>query len=141
MKAIHRSLCPINLTIEILGDKWSLLIIRDMMVGGKKSFRDFMEIEEGIATNILTTRLTMLLKEGIISKEKDPSNKLKLIYGLTEKGIDLMPVLMAIGKWGIKYQPVDLEKYPHTIDLTTNKDNIQTIIKNTLLRKLNTPKV
>jgi len=98
-----RSDCPLNFGLEIFGDKWSLLIIRDLMFFGKRYFGEFLTSEECISTNILAERLAMLEKEKIIKKEKDPSHKQKLIYRLTEKGIDLAPVIISIGLWSEKY--------------------------------------
>ncbi len=113
----HRSSCPINLMLEVFGDKWSLIIIRDIMFGGKRYFRELMQSEEKIASNILSDRLAMLEREGIISKADDPAHKQKYIYKLTEIGIDLLPVMVEIGSWSIKHKPVDLKKYKHAIDL------------------------
>jgi DNA-binding HxlR family transcriptional regulator len=107
----HRSHCPINLAMEALGDKWTLLIIRDMMFGEKQHFREFLQSEEKIASNILTDRLAMLELEGFITKRQDPDHTQKYIYRLTEKGIDLIPSLVALSAWSIKYNPVDLEKH------------------------------
>ncbi len=103
-----RSYCPTNLAIEVFGDKWTLLIIRDLILG-KRYFREFLQSEEKIASNILTDRLSMLEKEGIITKAKDLTHKQKIIYSLTEKGIDLFPVIVAIAAWSVKYKPVDKE--------------------------------
>ena len=100
MDADHRSGCPINLTLEVLGDKWSLLIIRDMMFGNRRHFRELLlKSEEGIASNILADRLRTLLEQGIISRADDPTHKQRAVYSLTEKGIALLPVLaqMAVG--------------------------------------------
>ncbi|MCT7374760.1 winged helix-turn-helix transcriptional regulator [Chelativorans salis] len=106
----HRSGCPINLTLEVLGDKWSLIIVRDMMFGNRRHFRELLaQNEEGIASNILADRLRRLLAEGVISKEDDPSHKQKAIYSLTEKGIELLPVFAMIGAWGRKWLPVTEE--------------------------------
>src|SRR5215510_2579218 len=94
MDAEHRSGCPINLTLEVVGDKWSLLIIRDMIFGNRRHFRALLtRSEEGIASNILADRLRTLAAEGIISKADDPGHKQRSIYSLTEKGIELLPVL------------------------------------------------
>src|ERR1700719_2877062 len=83
----HRSGCPINLTLEVVGDKWSLLIIRDMIFGNRRHFRELLtRSEEGIASNILADRLKRLLEEKILSRADDPSHKQKAIYSLTEKG-------------------------------------------------------
>ena len=103
----HRSGCPINLTLEVLGDKWSLLVIRDMIFGNRRHFRTLLlESEEGIASNILADRLKTLTKQGIITKRADPSHKQKAIYSLTEKGIQLVPILAQMGAWGRKHLPV-----------------------------------
>ena len=103
----HRSGCPINLTLEVLGDKWSLIIIRDMMFGNRRHFRELLsQNEEGIASNILADRLRRLLAENVISKQDDPSHKQKAIYSLTEKGIELLPIFAMIGAWGRKWLPV-----------------------------------
>jgi DNA-binding HxlR family transcriptional regulator len=98
-----RSDCPLNFGLEIFGDKWSLLIIRDLMFFGKRYYNEFLSSAECISTNILAERLTMLEKEKIIKKAKDPLHKQKLIYSLTEKGIDLAPVIINIGLWSEKY--------------------------------------
>jgi DNA-binding HxlR family transcriptional regulator len=105
-----RSGCPINLTLEVVGDKWSLLIIRDMIFGNRRHFRELLtKSEEGIASNILADRLKMLLQRGIITKAEDPSHKQKSIYSLTEQGIELLPILAQMAAWGRKYLPVSEE--------------------------------
>lgn len=109
----YRSNCPINLAVEVIGDKWSLLIIRDLMFENKRHFREFLGGEENIASNILTDRLAMLEAEGIISKKNDASHKQKFLYSLTAKGIDLLPVIIELGAWSMKYQPVDKERFAH----------------------------
>jgi DNA-binding HxlR family transcriptional regulator len=105
----HRSGCPINLTLEVVGDKWSLLIIRDMIFGNRRHFREMLKSEEGISSNILADRLKMLVEQGIITKADDPSHKQKAIYSLTEQGIELLPVLAQMAAWGRKYLPVTEE--------------------------------
>lgn len=108
--AAHRSGCPINLTLEVLGDKWSLIVIRDMMFGNRRHFRDLLTGSmEGIASNILADRLKRLLAEGVISRSEDPSHRQKAIYSLTEKGIALVPVFAMIGAWGSRWLPVTEE--------------------------------
>jgi DNA-binding HxlR family transcriptional regulator len=110
MNDAHRSGCPINLTLEILGDRWSLIIIRDIIFGNRRHFRELLtQSMEGIASNILADRLKKLVEEGILSKSDDPSHKQKAIYSLTEKGIDLVPVLAQMAVWGRKYMPVSEE--------------------------------
>lgn len=98
-----RSDCPLNFGLEIFGDKWSLLIIRDLMFFGKRYYNEFLSSAECISTNILAERLTMLEAEKIIKKHKDPAHKQKVLYSLTEKGIDLAPVIINIGLWSEKY--------------------------------------
>lgn len=108
--AAHRSGCPINLTLEVLGDKWSLIVIRDMMFGNRRHFRDLLtNSEEGIASNILADRLRRLTAEGVIVRADDPGHKQKGIYSLTEKGIALVPVFAMIGAWGSTWLPVSEE--------------------------------
>lgn len=107
MNDIHRSGCPINLTLEVFGDKWSLIIIRDMMFGNRRHFRELLSRnEEGIASNILADRLKRLTEEGMITRADDPSHKQKGIYSLTEKAIQLVPVFAMIGAWGRRHLPV-----------------------------------
>ena len=106
----YKSHCPQYLGLDVFGDKWTLLIIRDMMIDGKRHFREFLQSEEKIASNILTNRLNMLEAEGIVTRHEDKSHKQKIIYSLTQKGIDLFPVIMAIAEWSVTYQPVDKEK-------------------------------
>jgi DNA-binding HxlR family transcriptional regulator len=103
-----RSGCPINLSVEVLGDKWSLVVLRDMMFG---NFRTYGELHghslEGIATNILASRLRRLEADGFITAAADPRHKQRTIYSLTEKAIALVPVMAALGSWGVRYQPAD----------------------------------
>ena len=110
MDAEQRSGCPINLTLEVVGDKWSLLVIRDMIFGNRRHFRELLtRSEEGIASNILADRLKRLVEQGIISKADDPTHKQKNVYSLTDKGIALLPVLAQMSAWGRKYLPVTEE--------------------------------
>ncbi|MEO7222463.1 MAG: helix-turn-helix domain-containing protein [Devosia sp.] len=103
-----RSGCPINLSVEVLGDRWSLVVLRDMMFG---NFRTYGELHghslEGIATNILANRLRNLEAEGFITAAPDPAHKQRTIYSLTEMAIQLVPVMAALGSWGVRYRPAD----------------------------------
>jgi DNA-binding HxlR family transcriptional regulator len=103
-KARRRSECPLNVSVEMLGDRWSLLIIRDMMLRGFRTYKEFMECYEGIATNILADRLRKLVAYRIITAEPDPSDGRKLIYSLTAKGIDLAPVLTEMVLWAAAHE-------------------------------------
>jgi DNA-binding HxlR family transcriptional regulator len=110
MNEEQRSGCPINLSLEVIGDKWSLLVIRDMMFGNRRHFRELLtRSEEGISSNILADRLKRLLDQGIITREDDPSHKQKGVYSLTEQGIELLPILAQMSGWGFKYLPVSEE--------------------------------
>jgi len=100
----RRSGCPLNASVEMLGDRWSLLIIRDMMLRGFKTYKEFLECYEGIATNILADRLRKLVAYGIITTEPDPSDGRKTIYRLTPKGIDLAPVLTEMVLWAAAHE-------------------------------------
>jgi DNA-binding HxlR family transcriptional regulator len=100
----RRSGCPLNASVEMLGDRWSLLILRDMMLRGFRSYKEFLESYEGIATNILADRLRKLVAYGIITAEQDPSDGRKLIYALTAKGIDLAPVLTEMVLWAAAHE-------------------------------------
>ena len=101
----HRSYCPINLSLEVFGDRWTLLVLRDMMFGGKRHFREFLQSEEGIASNILAARLALLVEQGIVTRADDATHKQKAVYSLTEKGIELFPVVVQIGAWGSRHVP------------------------------------
>lgn len=104
-----RFYCPFSLALNVFGDKWSLLIIRDMAFFGKDTYGDFLKSFEGIATNILAARLSMLEENGIIEKLEHPDSKAKALYKLTPKGIGLLPVLVEIFLWAEKYYPVPEE--------------------------------
>jgi DNA-binding HxlR family transcriptional regulator len=110
MSDVQRSGCPINLTLEVVGDKWSLLIIRDIMFGNRRHYRELLiKSDEGISSNILADRLKMLLEQDIITRQDDPSHKQKGIYSLTEQGIELLPILAQMARWGFKYLDVSEE--------------------------------
>ena len=99
MNQKFRSTCPISSALDIIGDKWSLLIIRDMMFSGKKTYTEFSSSNEKIATDILSNRLTKLTELGIVTKGKMEGNKKTNIYGLTQKGKELLPILLEIAEW------------------------------------------
>mgnify|MGYP000877066126 CR=1 FL=1 len=105
MKQDTRSTCPISTALEIVGDRWTLLVIRDLMFAGKRHFREFLQSEEAVSTNVLADRLQALVKSGIVKKTGDPSHAQKAIYSLTEKGLELLPVVVAISAWTQKHYP------------------------------------
>jgi DNA-binding HxlR family transcriptional regulator len=106
----QRSGCPINLTLETLGDRWSLIVIRDVMFGNRRHFRVLLnESDERIASNILADRLKRLVASGLLSKVEDPTHKQKAIYSLTEPAIQLVPLLAHMAAWGSRHLPVTRE--------------------------------
>jgi DNA-binding HxlR family transcriptional regulator len=100
----RRSTCPINASLEVMGDRWSLLIVRDMLFGGARTYRDFLSSDEKIATNILANRLARLQQSGIITSRPNPRDGRSLVYRLTPKGVDLVPVLMELSRWGTRHE-------------------------------------
>jgi DNA-binding HxlR family transcriptional regulator len=101
-----RSGCPINLTLEVLGDRWSLIVIRDIMFGNRRHYGELLRLtDEGIASNILANRLGRLVQSGLLSRTGDPTHKQKAIYSLTEASIQLVPLLAHMGAWGCRFTP------------------------------------
>jgi len=102
-KKDFRSHCAVNYGVEIFGDRWSLLIIRDIVFVGKKTYGEFLKSEEGIATNVLASRLAFLELQGILSQAPNPDDRRKDFYTLTEKGLDLIPIVLNIVLWSAKH--------------------------------------
>jgi DNA-binding HxlR family transcriptional regulator len=120
-----RSHCAVNYGVEVFGDRWSLLIIRDIIFAGKKTYGEFLKSEEGIATNVLASRLAFLEAQGILSKSPSPEDGRKDFYTLTEKGLDLIPVALSIVTWSAKY---DAKSY-----VRSAKDFVARLHQNPLL--------
>lgn len=102
---VHRSDCPMSYSLDFFGDKWTPLILRDVMFYDKTTFSEFLGSAEKIATNILTDRLNMLNNEGFLIKSVSPTNKSKFVYGLSDKGINLVPLMVELLIWGALYSP------------------------------------
>lgn len=135
MKSIqHRSDCPVAYSLDFLGDKWVLLILRDLMFTEKKSYGDFLTSDEKIATNILADRLKLLEANGFIRSAVSPQKKNKFNYSLTEKGIDLLPIIVEMMIWGSKYNPY--EKKQLVKDLEKDKNGMIMQIKEKLLAQI-----
>jgi DNA-binding HxlR family transcriptional regulator len=117
-----RSDCPISTALDIFGDKWSLLIIRNLMFYNMNTYGEFIRMPENIATNILADRLVSLEKAGIILKEEHPESKAKFFYKLTSKGIDLVPLMLELTIWGGKHY--EINPYPKAVinDAIKNKE-------------------
>jgi DNA-binding HxlR family transcriptional regulator len=110
-----RSYCPINLGLEIFGDAWTLLVLRDLMFGRKRHFRELLHSDEGISSNILADRLKRLIDREILTRHDDPTHKQKAIYSLTERGIALLPVLLQVGAWSRAHLPETRRSDPRAL--------------------------
>lgn len=108
-------MCPISTALEFAGDRWTLLVIRDLMFAGKRHFREFLQSEEAISSNVLADRLNSLVENGIVTRRDDPTHAQKAIYSLSEKGLDLLPVLIAMSAWTQKHYP--RTRRPEAVDL------------------------
>ena len=105
MKKQSRSSCPLGVSLDIFGDRWTLLILRDVLLADKVKYQDFLESREGISTNLLAQRLDFLVKNRFLIRSKDPSNKKQYFYAPTKKALDLLPIMCHIINWGLKYHP------------------------------------
>jgi DNA-binding HxlR family transcriptional regulator len=109
-ESVHRSGCPINLAVEVLGDRWSLMVLRDVMFGDRHHFRELLAgSQEGIASNILADRLRRLVAHGLLWRSADQTHRQKIRYSLTEAGVQLVPVMAALGSWGRRHLPASRE--------------------------------
>jgi DNA-binding HxlR family transcriptional regulator len=104
-----RSGCPINLSLEVFGDRWTLLVLRDIAFGGARHFRELLAGPERISSNVLADRLAALVEHGLLTRSDDPSHKQKVTYSLTEKAIELVPVLAQLSAWGLRHLPLTEE--------------------------------
>lgn len=128
----RRSLCPINHTLEMVGDPWSLLVIRDIVYFGKRTFGEFLGSAEGVARNILASRLDQLRERGILQKAPHPQDGRKDVYSLTERGLDLIPLLLAAADWGAEHAP-STDAPPEWIELVrTRRDELLPLIRTTV---------
>lgn len=117
----QRSTCPVSTSLDVLGDKWTLLILRDMLFAGKSTYGQFLQSEEKIATNILADRLAVLESQGILTKAVAADKKSKFTYRLTEKGVDIVPLIVELVLWGTKHCPTVID--PSLLeDLQAGKD-------------------
>ncbi len=106
MRKDMRSGCPVSLSLEIFGDRWTLLVLRDIIFGGARHFRELLAGPERISSNILADRLAVLVEHGLLTRSGDPSHKQKVTYSLTEQAIQLVPVFVQLGAWGTQHLPV-----------------------------------
>ena len=131
-----RSNCPISCSLDIFGDKWSLLIIRDMMFFNKSTYGDFLKSDEGIATNILASRLQSLEESKFIEKLEHPDSKAKVLYKLTQKGIDLLPIIVEVHLWAEKYFNIPDELKPMIKEVKKDKTEFIRITTRQLRKQL-----
>lgn len=125
MKKIKkRSDCPISSALDIVGDRWSLLIIRDIALSGKNTYNEFLKSEEKIATNVLADRLSMLEMAGILVREEHPESKAKIFYRLSAQGIDLLPVLVEMILWSDKYLSISPQAKQFAQQLRKDKETV-----------------
>lgn len=117
-----RSDCPISRSLDIWGDKWSLLIVRDLMFNTQCTYGDFLKSEEKIATNILASRLQTLETNGLITKQDHPASKAKVLYKLTKKGVDLLPLMVEINLWADKYFSLPADRKEEIEEVKRNKE-------------------
>jgi len=110
---VPRSQGPVNLALELLGDRWSLLVVRDLMFTGRCHFRELLQMDEGISSSVLADRLSRLVRAGLLTIVPDPTHKQKAIYRLTAAGIDLLPVVAELAIWGRRHQPASEELSVH----------------------------
>lgn len=118
----HRSFSPVNLTVEAIGDKWALLILRDVIFENKQYFKELLSSAERVASNILSKRLLKLEADGLLIKQINPANKYKTRYRLTQKSIDLLPLIVESMAWSLKYEPVDTDRYRSAVQIALNED-------------------
>lgn len=118
-----RSHCPVNYGLESFGDRWALLILRDIIFRGKRTYAEFLKSEEGFSTNILASRLEHLIAEGILRREDDKTDGRKGVYTLTEKGLDLIPVIFEMMLWSARYDNQSEAKRIHRLIELIRKDN------------------
>ena len=120
----HQSDCMIAYGVDTFGDRWSLLVLRDMMLYGKRRYNEFLASNEQIATNVLATRLKHLECEGIISKERDPENRRSFVYSLTEKGVALAPVIIEIMRWSSRHMKVNARRRKLLDRIDNDRDGV-----------------
>jgi DNA-binding HxlR family transcriptional regulator len=141
MRRRHRkSDCPVHFALEVFGDAWTLLIVRDLMFKGRTSYTDFLRAEEGIATNVLADRLQRLEEDGIIERVSGSGRGTAGAYRLTAKGIDLLPILLEIIGWSAKYDPKTAADRRFVRRLRRDRPRLETEIRSALVGKHTKPK-
>jgi len=131
-RAEPKSHCPINYALEVFGDSWSMLIVRDIVFSGKKTFSDFLNSEEAISTNVLASRLMHLEQKGILNRKTDENDKRREIYKLTERGIDLVPILIEMLRWSVYHDSETTAPKSFTDYERKHHEEVMKVVKSTL---------
>ncbi len=132
----RRSDCPIHFGLEVFGDPWSLLILRDLMFKDRSTYTEFLHAEEGIATNVLADRLAKLEEQGIVTAKRGSGNRRAVRYQLTAKGIDLLPMMMDVIAWSAKYDPDTAAEPEFVHRLAVDRAGLEQEIRATLAAEL-----
>ena len=119
-----RSHCPISFALDVIGDRWTLLILRDLLIEGKTTYGEIQSSEERIATNLLADRLAWLEHQGIVRKRRDPQERRRVIYRVTQKGRDLLPVMLEMIRWSAKYDPATAAPSPFVKRIAADRDGV-----------------
>lgn len=129
-----KSHCPVNFALEAFGDPWTLLIVRDIVFWGRRTYREFLESDEHVSTNILADRLARLEQQGILTKSPDPTDKRKEIYSLTDRGLDIIPALMELCGWSATYDAETTAPKDFVALTYANRDKMFALIRETVAR-------
>lgn len=130
----RKSHCPVNSALEVVGDPWSLLVVRDIVFYGKHSFGEFLASEERITTSVLADRLAQLVRSGVLSKQRNPADRRREFYSLTGPGLALIPVLVELANWGVRYDAEVVENPLWTRKVETDRTGLYTLIHDTVAR-------
>lgn len=128
----RKSRCPVNSALEVVGDPWTLLVVRDIVFYGKHAYGEFLASEERITTSVLANRLARLVDAGILSKRRDPADGRREVYGLTDQGLALVPVLVELANWGVKHDPEVAEDPLWTRQVETDREGLYRLIRDTV---------
>lgn len=131
-RAENKSHCPVNFALETFGDAWSLLIVRDIVFWGKRTYGEFLESGEGIATNVLAARLAHLVQKGILRKGTHEDDKRKEVYALTEKGLALIPVLLEMCGWSAQYDPETAAPKQFVASIYADREKMFRLVQDTV---------
>ncbi len=134
-----RTHCPISFALDLFGDKWSLLILRDLLLKGKKTYQEFLEAGEGISTNILADRLIALKEFGFIEKRDDPDNGRQVIYSPTKMAIDLLPMLLELIRWSYRYDPKTLADKEFVDQVRNDRMELERRLRKSLVSRARSP--